>query len=147
MARKIMIATHGHLADGLRSAARILVGDSHPIEAINAYTDEEPGDYTPRIKAFVEGLEEGDEAVIFTDLTGGSVNQKVVCVLAEMGDAVPASVHVVSETNLMTVLALLLEGRALTQEVLEELVGQAVPAIVEYRPTALEAEAEDDFLS
>ena len=147
MSRKILIATHGHLADGLASAARILVGDGYPIETINAYTDEEPGDYTPRIKAFIEGVGEGDEALIFTDLTGGSVNQNVVRVLAKMGDAVPPSVHVVSETNLMTVLALLLEGRSLTSEVLGELVGQATPALVDYRPTACASEADEDFLS
>lgn len=147
MARKVLLATHGHLADGLMSAARVLVGDSYPIETINAYTDEEPDDYTERIRSFVNGVGPEDEGVICTDLTGGSVNQKVVRLLAEMGDSVPKTFYVVSETNLMTLLALLLEGRALTDEVMGELVGQSVPSVIAFRIVENSEEPDEDFLS
>ena len=46
--KKILIATHGYLADGFKSSISLLTGGEDAIETICAYVDE--SDYTARIQ-------------------------------------------------------------------------------------------------
>ena len=72
MARKILIATHGHLASGIKSAIGILAGEPCQIDVIDAYTDDVPGDYTPVIEQFIAGVGDEDEGFVFTDILSAS---------------------------------------------------------------------------
>ena len=74
--KKILVASHGHLASGIRSSIEILTGMSNLVEAVDCYVDDT--DFTPRIEAFIDSVGPDDDAVIFTDIYGGSVFQKVV---------------------------------------------------------------------
>ena len=144
--KKILIATHGHLASGFESAARILAGDAVDIQHIDAYTEDEPGDYTPKIEAFVSGIGADDQGVIFTDILAGSVNQKVCQVLASLETR--PNVFLVTGTNLMAVLAVVLEFRPITAEVLKELIEQTAVEIVEVGTSDNREVVDDDaFLS
>ena len=79
--RKILIASHGRVASGVKSAVGILLGDSSMVEAVDCYLDEE--DFSPRIEKFIQSVKPEDEAVIFTDLVGGSVCNKVMTLRPE----------------------------------------------------------------
>lgn len=74
--KKVLVASHGHLASGIRSSIEILTGMADMVEAVDCYVDD--SDFTPRIQAFIDSVGPEDEAVIFTDIYGGSVFQKVV---------------------------------------------------------------------
>lgn len=142
MAKKILIATHGHLASGLKSAIGVLAGEPCQISVIDAYTDDEPGDYTPKIEEFLASVGEQDEGLIFTDILSGSVNQRVV-------RADPFSnpnVILVTGSNLMVVLGVALDPRPITREVLDEIISQSAVQVVEPEPVA-DSGNEDDFLS
>lgn len=146
MARKVLIATHGHLASGFKSAVQILLGSSYEPETICAYTEEEPGDYSGRIKAFLDSVGPDDEGVIFTDLAGGSVNQKVM----QVNQPPHPNVYVITESNLMTIIAILLEGSPLTAEGIEALISQSSPMLAKFEVVAgseNSAEDADAFLS
>ena len=58
--------------------------------------------------------------MIFTDLKGGSVNQKVVLRVAKEKD-----IFVVTQTNLAVVLAVLLDTEKLTKKHLQDLIKQS----------------------
>lgn len=139
--RKILIATHGHLASGFASAISILAGDAHHVEFIDAYTEDEPGDFSPKIVSFVQAVAPEDEAVVFTDLMVGSVNQKVCQVLASC--ETKPNLFVVTGSNLAMLLAVVLEFRSISREVLDELAGQAMVEVVEF-PTEVDGGVCDD---
>lgn len=69
--KKLLIATHGKLADGYRSSLSILTGMQDSVEYIDAYVDE--SDYTPKLQTFIDSVGPDDTGVIFTDIYGGSV--------------------------------------------------------------------------
>lgn len=72
--RKIVIATHGNLAEGFLSALRIIVGDSADIRAICCYMS---ADFSleKTIRELMEDFDsEKEDLLVFTDLFGGSVN-------------------------------------------------------------------------
>lgn len=139
--KKILIATHGMLAEGLKSSIKVLAGDGFSIQTINAYTDECQGDYTKQIQDFLSSLTSADEGVIFTDLLSGSVNQKV----CQLCIPKPSYLHIITGTNLMCVLAVLLETRPLTQEVLKEIVDNSTVSLVDFNMN-IQNDNDDDFL-
>lgn len=103
MKKKFLIASHGKLAAGLQSSLEILANKGKDVEIINAYLTEE--DYTPKITDFIASVQADEQGVIFTDLFGGSVNQKVV---NQVLTAKKNNIFVISNTNLPIVLSLLL---------------------------------------
>ena len=112
----ILIASHGHFASGLKSSIEILTGMSKKIKVIDAYVDK--SDYMKQIDDFIAKSKR--PAVIFTDLKGGSVNQKVVLRVAKEKD-----IFVVTQTNLAVVLAVLLDTEKLTKQHLQDLINQS----------------------
>ncbi|WP_334332084.1 PTS sugar transporter subunit IIA [Companilactobacillus sp. HBUAS59544] len=135
--KKYLIASHGHLASGLQSSLEILTGMGDKVSVIDAYVDDH--DYVPDIKKFIEQLN-GEVGVIFTDLVGGSVNQKVM--LEIVGHE---NVLLISGTNLSIVLSVILEADELTKEKLNGLISQSQVQLVE-APQENTEMSDDSFL-
>ena len=93
--KDILIASHGHMASGIQSSIEVLTGMGDSIKVIDAYVDQT--DYVPKINEFIK--EAKRPAVIFTDLLGGSVNQKVTLAAAKEKD-----IFIVTQTNLAVIM-------------------------------------------
>lgn len=141
--RKILIASHGHVASGVKSAAKILTGDVSAITAVDFYVDE--SDQAPVVEQFIESVGPDDEAVIFTDLLGGSVCNKVLTLQPEKRGIV----HVTG-FNLIAVLGCLLADEPLTPASVDEILATAAAQIkrvsVEHDEGAGE-ESDDSFFA
>lgn len=135
--RRILIASHGHLASGIQSSIGILTGNAGAVQAIDAYVDD--SDYTEKIQAFLDSIEPGDEAVIFTDIYGGSVFQKVSLLQPEK-----YGVFHVTGVNLPAVIQVLLSGDPITADSLDALVGEAKQYLQRVEPLQESTEEEED---
>ena len=71
--KKIVIATHGTLAQGLLSAMKIIVGDDPRVSAVSCYTDPDFDMEATIERIFEETDFEKEELIVCTDLFGGSV--------------------------------------------------------------------------
>ena len=116
--KRILVASHGYLADGIKSSVGILTGNQDLITAVNAYVDE--SDYTASIQEFIDSVEPDDDAVIFTDIYGGSVFQKVMLMEPEK----KGIVHVTG-FNLAAVIDTLIRTDPITPELMDEIVQNA----------------------
>lgn len=132
----ILIASHGHFASGLKSSIDILTGMAKKIQVIDAYVDK--SDYTKQITDFIQNAKR--PAVIFTDLKGGSVNQKVVLKAAQEKD-----IFIVTQTNLAVVLAVFLDNEKLTKEHLQDLINQSQVELFQLNDGAESHTQEDEF--
>lgn len=74
--RKILIASHGELAEGMKHTLNFFAGNEIDVTSICAYVDEET--LGTKIQRYFEGVKDTDEVLIFTDLLGGSVNQAIL---------------------------------------------------------------------
>ena len=139
--KRILIASHGHLASGIQSSIGILTGNPDAVQSIDAYVDD--SDYTENIKAFLDSVEPGDEAVIFTDIYGGSVFQKVVLLQPER-----YGVFHVTGVNLPAVVQVLLSAEPITEQSLDSLVGEAQQYLHRVAPPEVSdsEEADGDFV-
>ncbi|WP_102338024.1 PTS sugar transporter subunit IIA [Collinsella provencensis] len=138
--KKILVASHGYLADGIKSSVGILTGNQDLITAVNAYVDE--SDYTPRIQEFIDSVAPEDDAVIFTDIYGGSVFQKVALLEPEK----KGIVHVTG-VNLAAVIEALIRTDPLTPEVMDEIVSGASALMQRVKPVSELAAADEDSSS
>lgn len=116
--KRILVASHGYLADGIKSSVGILTGNQDLITAVNAYVDE--SDYTASIQEFIDSVEPDDDAVIFTDIYGGSVFQKVMLMEPEK----KGIVHVTG-FNLAAVIETLIRTDPIAPELMDEIVQNA----------------------
>lgn len=139
--KKILVATHGTVASGIKSVAEILLRDSSAITAVDCYMDE--SDFTPRIQAWIDEVSPEDDAVIFTDLVGGSVCSKVM----QMHPDERGIVHVAG-FNVAAVLECLVTSDALTPESVRGTIraAQELMQVVEV-DTSAPADDGDDFFA
>lgn len=139
--KKVLVASHGHLASGIRSSIEILTGMADMVEAVDCYVDD--SDFTPRIQAFIDSVGPEDEAIIFTDIYGGSVFQKVVLMEPEKRGIV----HVTG-MNLGLVIEALLGAESVTADSIKQSVelARATMQVVEPPSKAADNEGSDgDF--
>ncbi|UTY39062.1 hypothetical protein NMU03_16020 [Allocoprobacillus halotolerans] len=97
--RKIILASHGDLAKGMKSTIKMLSGIDDNIVAVGFYDGEDVKNVFNKVESM---LNIEDEFIIITDLPGGSVNT-VLTPLVRRGN-----VHLISGMNTVLVLMLAL---------------------------------------
>lgn len=139
MKRKFLIGSHGKLASGLQSSIDILTGKGQEIQTIDAYIDD--SDYTKSIVEFIDEIAPDEQGLIFTDLLGGSVNQKMATAVMNSGKN---NVFLITNSNLSTLLSLLFlkPEEELTKEEIVTVINESQVQLVDL---SFKACSEDDF--
>ncbi len=136
---KILIASHGNYADGVKSATNIIIGNKENVHYLNAYVSEET--VKDQLENFFKGVSENDEVIILTDIYGGSVNQNVFPYVKK------ENVYIISGFNLATVLEILLLNpeEKVSLDNLRNIVEESKKQILFLNDYVTEQEKEDDF--
>lgn len=139
MKRKFLIGSHGRLASGLQSSIDILAGMGQSLEIIDAYVDD--SDYTSQIDDFIAGVAADEQGLIFTDLLGGSVNQKMVMAVMASGKD---NIFLITNSNLATLLSVMFlnPDEALTKDKIVTVINESQVQLVDLSPAT---DSEDDF--
>lgn len=134
--RRIVLASHGNLAAGMKSSVELIAGEQPDLTTVCAYTEGCPTAAEP-LAALVEGLADGDELVIVTDVLGGSVNNEASQFVNTPG------VYVVTGMNLAFVLSLVVDAGTPTADLIAGSVSEAREQLRRMDPVP-DAD-EDDF--
>lgn len=137
MARQYLIASHGKFSSGIQNSIDILANMGNQLTVIDAYITDE--DYTGTIQNFIGKLSETDEAVIFTDLYGGSVNQRIVQEVLESGKK--SQIKIITNSNLAVILSVIFldDSQPLTNEQINSVIQEGQVKLIE-----LEMNHEDE---
>lgn len=74
---KILVVSHGRFAEGITSAAEIIMGKQENLSYINAYVNDVT--YEEQFEKYMASVDlTQDKLIIVADLFGGSVNQKTM---------------------------------------------------------------------
>ncbi len=138
MDRKILLASHNHMASGLKSSIEFLAGEQDNLMALDAYVDGQAIDQ--KIKELFAGFPKETEVLIFTDLLSGSVNQKL------FPYRLREHTHLITGMNLPIVLStvLKLSESYLSNEEMRSLVEEARTSLVYVNELNLEQGGEDE---
>lgn len=131
---KIFLASHGRLASGLASSAKVLLGNTDKLVTFDAYVDE--SNLEDAIHDFLTHVDEGEQVIFVSDLFGGSVNQ----VLYQQ--ATRPNTFLVAGANLAIVMELLLKPADITRAELDAAIDSSRQALqcVEIETTDVEEE-------
>ena len=126
--RKFLIVSHGAFAGGIRSALELIAGAVGDLYVLQAYLDENKP-VEDELGALLDGVEAGEEWVVFTDLLGGSITNQVLRVAAGLPEG--RSIHVVAGVNLPLVIEVVLSDPEMpVEEVLAEAIVRARDQLV-----------------
>ena len=135
---KYVLASHGHMAEGIKSTLEIIVGPQEDLICINAYT-KECQDPLPEFKKIIENNPE-DDIVFMTDMFGGSVNNNAMVLTKN------PKVHVVTGINLAVVISIIMSDQnADTEEIIKHAVEQSKELIMYCNELASNEDEEDEF--
>ena len=98
--RKIILASHHLMAEGLKDTLQYIGSSLDHIEAVCAYMDNIPVDQ--QLKNAIGKIDKNDEYIIFTDMLGGSVNQEAIKYLQH------PNVYIITGMSLPIVLSVVL---------------------------------------
>ncbi len=115
--KQILIATHGKMASGIKYTAELIVGQTAEITTIDAYVT--PDDNVEEKFAGYFKKHEGERIIVFTDLMGGSVNQKL------MGYAKQDNVTLITGTNLPVLMQVMLADDDVSEDEIREYIEDA----------------------
>lgn len=139
--KKILIATHGTLASGAKSTIELLVGNIADISCINAYVDGGE-DLLESIAKFFDSVRPEEQGFVFTDILGGSVNQKIVKYESRL------NIFIIAGFNLPLILTVLMETETVTKERLNDIIDECRSQmnLVEINVNDENDESDEDFL-
>lgn len=115
---QILIASHGSLASGFKSALEIIYGDLSRVTFMDAYI--EGVNFNQEFEEWFDQQNKNDHLILISDLYGGSVNNEF------MKKSVHHNVTVITGANLMIILGILSCQAELTEERLEVIIQEAL---------------------
>ena len=121
--KRLILASHGRLAEGMADTARMIVGDQTELIPLSLVSGMQP----ELLKTKVEGMSKswpGELTVILTDLWGGSVNTALLPLCAD------ANVHLIAGMNLNLVLQLCLSDVETGGMAIESILNEAQKSMV-----------------
>lgn len=110
--KKVIIATHGHLAEGFVSALNIIVGEIPHLETICCYTNPDFNLDKTIIEIMNHHNFSEEDLVVCTDMMGGSVNNGFTKYLRDY------PFHLITNTNLAFLADLLLTPGGVDKNIL-----------------------------
>ncbi|MCR4746113.1 MAG: hypothetical protein K5894_12910 [Lachnospiraceae bacterium] len=138
---RLLLASHGTLAEGMRNTAELLMGKNENVEILCAYVDEESKDLSSMIERWMSKRKAEDQWIVITDIFGGSINNEFMMKMDG------GNYWLISGMNLPLVLSLWTETENISEGQIETLIKESIGGVVfcnkvlsEYKP-----EEEEDF--
>lgn len=120
--KKILLASHGRFASGIKSSMNILLGASDNLQVFDAYIDETNVENV--IDDFYKTVNEDDQVILMSDLYGGSVNQIMFRYINR------PNTTLVTGVNLACVLEIAASSNDLSKDEIKEIVANAKEAML-----------------
>lgn len=111
--RRIIVATHGKLAEGFMTSIKLIGGNTSNMVFLNAYVENTNIDED--IKEIMK-MPVDEEIIVCTDLLGGSINQKFIPYLGR------ENFYLVTGINLAFVLGLSMYDGEISKSLLEKMI-------------------------
>ena len=118
---KILIASHGTFASGIKSVLDILLGEKDHMTVIDTYLD--LAELEAQLDAYFQAIPQNEQVVMLSDLYGGRVNQAMYMYLKR------PDTFLVAGMNLTLVMQLVLQTEPLNSEMLKEIVEESKDAL------------------
>lgn len=139
--RKIILASHGLLAEGMKNSLELISGCNSNIHAFGLNEGGSPKAIAEKVNNIIEENEE-NEYVIITDFPGGSVNTAMVELLEKK------NVYLISGMNLILCLEILLAQEDVSIEnIIEDALINAKNTLTNIKNILHNQDDEEDYFN
>lgn len=141
--KKFAIASHAKMAEDIQSTLELFAGKDLDVTYMSAYVEDAP-EIEEQIATFFDNLKDEDQAVIFTDMFGGSVNQKMTLAAQDK-----ENVFIVAGFNLPVIIEIIYGADVYTRENIQALLenGKDAMQLVANVAEATSAVAETEVVA
>lgn len=137
--KRIIIATHGRLAEGYVSALKIIVGDIPNLSYVNCYLDSD-FNLNQTIEKMMEDISfENETLIICTDMMGGSVNNGFIPYLKRY------PFQLITNINLAFLVDLVLSPETIDESLLIDKVSDSLVSVKYVNSCLKDMDDTDDF--
>lgn len=136
---KVLLVSHAYMAKGVKSSVELILGPQENLYAMSAYVDQD----IPFEKEIKDFLSENtnQKIVILTDLLGGSVNNEIIQLVANMENVI-----LLTGMNLIMVMSVLLATDDTIDEQIDDIIDGSKNGILRCSQVDIESDADlDDF--
>lgn len=136
---KVLLVSHAYMAKGVKSSVELILGPQENLYAMSAYVDQD----IPFEKEIKDFLSENtnEKIVILTDLLGGSVNNEIIQLVANMENVI-----LLTGMNLIMVMSVLLATDDTIDEQIDDIIDGSKNGILRCSQADIESDADlDDF--
>ena len=135
---KILLASHGPLANGMKKTAEFLMGQNENVETLCAYVDEQSKDLPAMVEKWMNERNPEDQWVVITDIFGGSINNEFMSNLGKK------KFHLIAGLNLPLVIELIANHNEENIETLIEVALKNSKESIKYCNKLLNTVEEDE---
>ena len=121
---KYLLASHGKFAEGTKSFLDIMVSQRDDLYTMGAFMDERS--LEDLIDEKMKEIGEFEQLIVFCDLNGGSVAQKMYI----LANSDPRDIKVIAGYNIALVMDIIFKNKALTDEEIRESIDECKNHIV-----------------
>lgn len=139
--RKLLIATHGTFAKGIKESLIFILGECRQVDVLCAYTELE-FDMGRAAERIVGGLDEEDELIVVADVFGGSVASAFSSYIGQKPVYVLCGVNFPMLLSLVTTLDLEQDTKTLVDEALRA-AKEGIVSLNEVMGETIELEGDD----
>ena len=136
---KVLLVSHAYMAKGVKSSVELILGPQENLYAMSAYVDQD----IPFEKEIKDFLSENtnEKIVILTDLLGGSVNNEIIQLVANMENVI-----LLTGMNLIMVMSVLLATDDTIDQQIDDIIDGSKNGILRCSQVDIESDADlDDF--
>lgn len=118
MKRKMILASHGRMAEGIADSMGMVVGTVDDLICLGLMPGHEPGEITREVEEMIQE-EPKTQFLLLTDIRGGSVSNSLTCL------ACHGNVKMINGMNLALAIGLYLTDGVLSDEEIESVIAEA----------------------
>lgn len=146
---EIIIATHGSLSDGLKDAAKVIIGAVDNVHTLNLNPGDDVNKINEEIIKYIDGFGRETGVLILTDIANASPYNQALLAINQLENDYQKNKYVISGVNLSVLI------QAISDQLSEIKVEESISTIYQEGVDALtiwsmndlsdEFEEEDDF--
>lgn len=145
---KIILATHGSMSDGLKDAAKLIIGDVENVHTLNLNHGDDVNKLGEKMLALVDEFGRENEVLFLTDIANASPYNQSLLTINSLEKDHQANKYVISGVNLPILIQAISEQMfdSPIKEAAEQIKTEGMGAITTWCAAELDdADEDDDF--
>ena len=143
---KIILATHGSMSDGLKDAAKLIIGEVENVHTLNLNHGDDVNKLGEEMLGLVDEFGRENEVLFLTDIANASPYNQSLLTINKLEKEHQANKYVISGVNLPILIQAISEQMfdSSIKDVVKQIVAEGLNGITSWSVSDLDSDDEDD---